>query len=105
MFYKCINCPKCFLMKPLRFILILILFTNIFSARAGGNRFKPQKKITYRIHKRVIETNEKRYKQIKSCEAKFMKRFARVYARQQNKVYNADNLSSPFFSSSPGSRF
>jgi len=49
------------------------------------------------IKKHSVNNESKKYKKMKACEEKFMKRFMRFYTRQQNRHDNSE-ITTPFFS-------
>ena len=91
------------IMKPKNYIIIVFLLFLAAESLVWSGDGKPYRKYIYYSHKKTIKTNLKKYKEIKTCEAKYVKRFAKICARRQKKVYNSDKLSSPFFSTSSNS--
>ncbi len=81
-------------MNNLKYFLIILLVSAIFTScgtsvmmTRSGNKIKNHH----------ISDHNKRYKHMKDCEEKFMRRFNRIYSKQQKKQSETE-ITTPFFS-------
>ena len=101
-------------MVKVLYIFIFILGFSLFSCGSSSSSasasfgsvsgssstlsYNPGKEITRNIKYKVTLNDAKKYKNMQACEEKFLKRFNRLYAKQQ-KHNTQDEVTTPFFSS------